>query len=124
MIKTVAAPQKAAPSQLELYNALNRELSALLPYKALASKSSLEESVEVQDRGRKFVWDFEEIVFCSNTQFQIIFYIHMFFFSFFFFQKQTSEVFVLFLIKSMHEDALHNIIYLSHLVNYLMYGLT
>ena len=62
MIKTVAAPQKASPfSQLELYNALNPELSALLPYKALASKSSLEESVEVQDRGWKRVWDFEEI---------------------------------------------------------------
>ena len=61
MIKTVAAPQKASPFQLELYNALNPELSALLPYKALASKSSLEESVEVQDRGWKCVWDFEQI---------------------------------------------------------------
>ena len=89
LIKTVAAPQKAPPSQLESYNALNRELSALLLYKALASKSSLEESVEVQDRGGKWVWDFEEIRFCFNTWFQVIFYIHMFFL----FQKQTSAVF-------------------------------
>ena len=35
--------------------------AAGMPYKALASKSSLEESVEVQDRGWKRVWDFEEI---------------------------------------------------------------
>ena len=48
------------PPQLESYNALNAESSALPAYKALkASKSSLEKSVEVQNRGWKYIWDFK-----------------------------------------------------------------
>ena len=59
MIKTVAAPQKAAlPVGIVLCIKPRRALSTEAVQSARLKKQ-FGESIEVRDRGRKYVWDFD-----------------------------------------------------------------